>query len=171
MDASSTLVQHHTISFCVSHSRLLLEIVRPPPTYLSLRSWFLTPLFSYRRTYRPMPYHISQELQEENIPDYRPRQEQYVTSSACEHDVQLDWLMFHVPGSRKQSKKFVQFNACVEIVGSRLVRPRIPDGRTRPGSSEHTTHHRRTHGPPDYRLTMQCMSPVYFVLLVWTSVW
>jgi len=24
-----------------------------------------------------MPYHISQELQKENIPDYRPRQEQF----------------------------------------------------------------------------------------------
>ena len=27
-----------------------------------------------------MSYHISQELQKENIPDYRPRQEQYVAS-------------------------------------------------------------------------------------------
>ncbi|KAF8328241.1 uncharacterized protein EI90DRAFT_3126404 [Cantharellus anzutake] len=31
----------------------------------------------YRRTYRPMSYHIAQELQKENIPDYRPRQEQF----------------------------------------------------------------------------------------------
>ncbi|KAF8309112.1 Ca-transporting ATPase [Clavulina sp. PMI_390] len=31
----------------------------------------------YRRTYRPMPYHIAQELQKYNIPDYRPRQEQF----------------------------------------------------------------------------------------------
>src|ERR1700734_1006089 len=35
---------------------------------------------SYRRTYRPAPYHIAQELQKYNIPDYRPRQEQYVPS-------------------------------------------------------------------------------------------
>ena len=34
--------------------------------------------FSYRRTYRPASYHIAQELQKYNIPDYRPRQEQYV---------------------------------------------------------------------------------------------
>lgn len=34
--------------------------------------------FSYRRTYRPTSYHIAQELQKYNIPDYRPRQEQYV---------------------------------------------------------------------------------------------
>ena len=33
---------------------------------------------SYRRTYHPASYHIAQELQKYNIPDYRPRQEQYV---------------------------------------------------------------------------------------------
>jgi len=33
---------------------------------------------SYRRTYQPASYHIAQELQKYNIPDYRPRQEQYV---------------------------------------------------------------------------------------------
>ncbi|KAF8893873.1 aminophospholipid-transporting P-type ATPase [Infundibulicybe gibba] len=31
----------------------------------------------YRRTYRPSSYHIAQELQKYNIPDYRPRQEQF----------------------------------------------------------------------------------------------
>lgn len=31
----------------------------------------------YRRTYYPLPYHIAQELQKYNIPDYRPRQEQF----------------------------------------------------------------------------------------------
>jgi len=31
----------------------------------------------YRRTYRPTSYHIAQELQKYNIPDYRPRQEQF----------------------------------------------------------------------------------------------
>lgn len=35
-------------------------------------------VFSYRRTYMPASYHIAQELQKYNIPDYRPRQEQYV---------------------------------------------------------------------------------------------
>lgn len=33
---------------------------------------------SYRRTYMPSSYHIAQELQKYNIPDYRPRQEQCV---------------------------------------------------------------------------------------------
>jgi hypothetical protein len=33
---------------------------------------------SYARTYKPQSYHIAQELQKYNIPDYRPRQEQYV---------------------------------------------------------------------------------------------
>ncbi|KIK92679.1 hypothetical protein PAXRUDRAFT_829729 [Paxillus rubicundulus Ve08.2h10] len=31
----------------------------------------------YRRTYMPRSYHIAQELQKYNIPDYRPRQEQF----------------------------------------------------------------------------------------------
>ncbi|KAF9010470.1 calcium transporting ATPase [Cyathus striatus] len=31
----------------------------------------------YRRTYHPLSYHIAQELQKYNIPDYRPRQEQF----------------------------------------------------------------------------------------------
>ncbi|TFK45591.1 phospholipid-translocating P-type ATPase [Heliocybe sulcata] len=31
----------------------------------------------YRRTYHPFSYHIIQELQKYNIPDYRPRQEQF----------------------------------------------------------------------------------------------
>jgi phospholipid-transporting ATPase len=31
----------------------------------------------YRRTYNPASYHITQELQKYNIPDYRPRQEQF----------------------------------------------------------------------------------------------
>ncbi|KAG8901247.1 hypothetical protein FRB99_005456 [Tulasnella sp. 403] len=31
----------------------------------------------YRRTYHPASYHIAQELQKYNIPDYRPRQEQF----------------------------------------------------------------------------------------------
>ncbi|PPR02401.1 hypothetical protein CVT26_011369 [Gymnopilus dilepis] len=31
----------------------------------------------YRRTYKPLSYHIVQELQKYNIPDYRPRQEQF----------------------------------------------------------------------------------------------
>ncbi|KAI0799980.1 phospholipid-translocating P-type ATPase [Fomes fomentarius] len=31
----------------------------------------------YRRTYQPETYHIAQEIQKYNIPDYRPRQEQF----------------------------------------------------------------------------------------------
>ncbi|KAI0820969.1 calcium transporting ATPase [Irpex lacteus] len=31
----------------------------------------------YRRTYKPETYHIAQEIQKYNIPDYRPRQEQF----------------------------------------------------------------------------------------------
>jgi hypothetical protein len=47
----------------------------------------LSPLCSYRRTYKPASYHIIQELQKYNIPDYRPRQEQYVPEIVvdCRH--------------------------------------------------------------------------------------
>ncbi|KIJ11589.1 hypothetical protein PAXINDRAFT_157254 [Paxillus involutus ATCC 200175] len=34
-------------------------------------------VWNYRRTYMPRSYHIAQELQKYNIPDYRPRQEQF----------------------------------------------------------------------------------------------
>ena len=37
---------------------------------------------SYRRTYKPETYHIAQEIQKYNIPDYRPRQEQYAASTS-----------------------------------------------------------------------------------------
>jgi len=40
---------------------------------------------SYRRTYLPSSYHIVQELQKYNIPDYRPRQEQYVLAYVTCH--------------------------------------------------------------------------------------
>jgi hypothetical protein len=46
---------------------------------LSLLLISVDPISSYARTYQPESYHIAQELQKYNIPDYRPRQEQYVT--------------------------------------------------------------------------------------------
>jgi len=63
----------------------------------------LLPHPSYRRTYRPSSYHIAQELQKYNIPDYRPRQEQYVS---CSLNVCSDFLgqrYFQVPKSHQES--------------------------------------------------------------------
>lgn len=45
--------------------------------------WLINILRSYRRTYMPETYHIAQEIQKYNIPDYRPRQEQYVCLASC----------------------------------------------------------------------------------------
>ena len=55
---------------------------RPTPTRIPGRFTqpVLCTIHSYRQTYMPSSYHIAQELQKYNIPDYRPRQEQYVSS-------------------------------------------------------------------------------------------
>jgi hypothetical protein len=53
-----------------------MEIVRF--LFFLLGLVFSKPISSYVRTYHPDSYHIAQELQKYNIPDYRPRQEQYV---------------------------------------------------------------------------------------------
>lgn len=56
-------------------SRFRVEIVSLNPT-ISLRNTDDT-FYSYQRTYKPASYHIAQEIQKYNIPDYRPRQTQY----------------------------------------------------------------------------------------------
>src|SRR6266446_6780752 len=90
---------------------------------------------SYRRTYMPLSYHIVQELQKYNIPDYRPRQEQYVL-------VYIPYPFFssllYIPGSRKPSKKFGPRSACVAIAVLLSVRPRMRASRIKPSLSEHT---------------------------------
>ena len=104
----------------------------------------LTAISSYRRTYMPASYHIAQELQKYNIPDYRPRQEQCVYSELI--------LAFHAHttppiGSKKLSRKCVQCRGCDEIAGSLSVRPRTARNKIRRGSFEHTTHPRVPLGP------------------------
>lgn len=49
---------------------------RPPsfqPFALTWIAWFSR----YKRLFRPEPYHIVQEIQKYNLPDYRPRMEQF----------------------------------------------------------------------------------------------
>ena len=58
--------------------RLCMEVVSQSVYPSNRRYWLDLSHFSYRRTYIPASYHIAQELQKYNIPDYRPRQEQYV---------------------------------------------------------------------------------------------
>jgi hypothetical protein len=36
--------------------------------------------YSYKRLFMPEPYHIVQEIQKYNLPDYRPRMEQFQKS-------------------------------------------------------------------------------------------
>ena len=99
---------------------------------------------SYRRTYKPASYHIAQELQKYNIPDYRPRQEQYAywkpVPILCAHTIlSVD--------SRKPSRKFVLFRGCDEIAGSLSVRQKTARNKIKRDSFGPTTHQRVVRGP------------------------
>ncbi|EIW80800.1 aminophospholipid-transporting P-type ATPase [Coniophora puteana RWD-64-598 SS2] len=71
------------IGFSLEYQGLVPRLWGDAIFYLTL---LLVPIFClsrdfvwkyYRRTYQPASYHIAQELQKYNIPDYRPRQEQF----------------------------------------------------------------------------------------------
>ena len=96
-------------------------------------------IFSYRRTYIPASYHIAQELQKYNIPDYRPRQEQYVYRKP------ILILRAHIilsAGSKRPSRKCVLFRGCDEIAGSLSARPKTAQNKIKRDSFEPTTHPR-----------------------------
>src|SRR5712671_5238186 len=90
----------------------------------------------------PASYHIAQEIQKYNIPDYRPRQTQYAISYTL---IDVRDSMWPVLDSRMRSKRFVPSNGCDEIVASRLVRRRIQRDRTSRGSFVLTIHLKHTH--------------------------
>lgn len=77
----------------------------------------------------PLSYHIAQELQKYNIPDYRPRQEQYVPPFS----LILRPILTGLVDFKKQSKKSARCSACVGIAVSHLVRRRMGRGRIRQG--------------------------------------
>ena len=99
-------------------------------------------IFSYRRTYMPASYHIAQELQKYNIPDYRPRQEQYVSWVLT-----LILYAYVIAGSKKLSRKCALCRGCDEIAGSLSVKPRTARNRIRRDSFEPTTHPRVLRDP------------------------
>ncbi len=57
-----------------------MEIVSLDPILSNSKHLRLIFSDSYRRTYMPASYHIAQEIQKYNIPDYRPRQTQWEIS-------------------------------------------------------------------------------------------
>ncbi|KIO29101.1 hypothetical protein M407DRAFT_228764 [Tulasnella calospora MUT 4182] len=59
------------LGFSPEYGGIVPRLFGDGPFYFSLL------LLPYRRTYHPASYHIAQELQKYNIPDYRPRQEQF----------------------------------------------------------------------------------------------
>lgn len=73
MDKLGLLLCPATYTNILPRKRLRLEIVSVACVYLRASGLRFR---SYRRTYMPSSYHIVQELQKYNIPDYRPRQEQ-----------------------------------------------------------------------------------------------
>lgn len=104
---------------------------------------------SYRRTYMPSSYHIVQELQKYNIPDYRPRQEQSVSFLVlvARYLRKLPYL-----GFKRPSRKFGQPNGCDETEVSPLVKLRIRVNKIRRSSYARTTHQRLVHDLLDIRL-------------------
>lgn len=71
----------------------------------------------------PASYHIAQELQKYNIPDYRPRQEQYVFFRL------LSYLSRVTESSTKISKGDQESACCATYAKKSRVRVQ-PDGRS-----------------------------------------
>lgn len=106
---------------------------------------------SYRRTYMPASYHIAQELQKYNIPDYRPRQEQYVPLLDA-NSTYSRYLCLH-KGFKRLLRKCVLYNACEGTADLRSARRRIPlDHKTKHASLGHTTHLNQTHDHQDTKI-------------------
>ena len=101
-------------------------------------------IISYRRTYMPASYHIAQELQKYNIPDYRPRQEQYVYREPISP---LHAHQILSADSKKLSRKYVLCRGCGGIADSHSVRPKTARNRIRRGLFELTTHPRAQRSP------------------------
>lgn len=99
---------------------------------------------SYRRTYMPLSYHIAQEVQKYNIPDYRPRQEQCVHVShihvVCIRVLTRIHLSFPplIADSRRRSRRSARCSVCGATVGLRSARRKTRRDRSKPGSSART---------------------------------
>ena len=99
---------------------------------------------SYRRTYKPETYHIAQEIQKYNIPDYRPRQEQYAASISST-EAALTCFPPQIPEGDQEG-------ACG---AAHAAEPRVrlqPDGErvaARPGAADTSLRHLQSGRAPD----------------------
>ena len=99
---------------------------------------------SYRRTYKPETYHIAQEIQKYNIPDYRPRQEQYAASTSST-EAALTCFPPQIPEGDQEG-------ACG---AAHAAEPRVrlqPDGErvpARPGALDTSLRHLQSGRAPD----------------------
>ena len=91
----------------------------------------------------PASYHIAQEIQKYNIPDYRPRQTQYVICILVM--IVLKGLILSFVGFKMPSRKFAPSSGCDEIVALHLARLRILRDRISRGSFVLTTRRKHTH--------------------------
>lgn len=75
MDRRCLLLHANSGAHHLSVARFCMEVVSTFNRDILIH--YVSELYSsYQRTYWPQPYHIAQEIQKYNIPDYRPRQEQ-----------------------------------------------------------------------------------------------
>ena len=141
----------------VSFKRLRLEIVSHMPQMVL--SVLLTLYYSYRRTYRPETYHIAQEIQKYNIPDYRPRQEQYDFSHAV-----LSPCLYTFSGSKRRSRKCEPFSVCGGTAVLPFHRQKTPRDKTRRGSLGRMIRQRLAHVHQDTRLPLSTFAIVMISL-------
>lgn len=97
----------------------------------------------------PASYHIAQEIQKYNIPDYRPRQEQYAL--VFHYRFNVNCSPSPPTDSKRLSRRYARCSVCDETVALHSVRRRTPHGRTSRGSFGHTIRRKHTHGLLDIR--------------------
>lgn len=116
----------------------------------------------------PASYHIAQELQKYNIPDYRPRQEQYVPRlPARTMRTMTDTLL--CIDSRKPSRKSARCRGCAATVALHLVRRKRRESKTKRASSEPTIHQKRTPGRQGIEMLMDPSFTVLYMCAIRTG--
>src|SRR6266550_5448314 len=150
MDQQRILFHDPPGSYLLPFERFRMEIV----CILTIRSLLTKALSSYRRTYKPLSYHIAQDLQKYNIPDYRPRQEQYVATICC-LIIDTDSLS----GSKRQLRRFVPYSGCGGTVG-------LPSARRKPLENKIR---RSSFGPTTRQNQMRVRQDIKAILCRWTG--
>lgn len=78
-------------------------------------TWSL--LRRYKRLFMPEPYHIVQEIQKYNLPDYRPRMEQFQKVRVVDSRHLALLADAFLPACDRRSRRFGLSSACGETAG------------------------------------------------------